>query len=71
MYSINFIFDRTFFLIILYQIFQNDVILMNHGSFFQGKDSLQRYRNQILTINQLLSNSAIFLDKTFVLETKF
>ena len=28
---INFIFAQTFFLIALYQIFENDVILINHG----------------------------------------
>ena len=29
-----------FFLIASYQILKNDVILINHGSFFQEKDSL-------------------------------
>ena len=35
---INFIFDPTFFLIASYQILKNYPILINHESFFQGKD---------------------------------
>ena len=41
MYLINFIFARTLFLFVSYQIFKNDAILINHGSFAQEKDSLQ------------------------------
>ena len=37
----NFIFIRTFFLIVSCQILKNNVILINHGLFFQEKDSLQ------------------------------
>ena len=33
----NFIFTQTFFLIASYQIYKNDVILINHGSFFLEK----------------------------------
>ena len=61
MHLTNFIFTRTFSLIASYQIFRNDVILMNHGSFFQEKDSLQINRFQFSKINKLLQNSAIFL----------
>ena len=32
---------QLFFHITFYQFFKNSVILINHGSFFQGKDSLQ------------------------------
>ena len=56
MYLTNFIFKRFFF-----QISKNGAILINHGSFFQGKESLQRYRFHFLKMNQLLSNSAISL----------
>ena len=41
MYLTNFIFARTFFHIAPYQILKNDAVLMNHGSFFQEKISLQ------------------------------
>ena len=61
MHLTNSIFTRTFFLIISYQIFKNDVILINHGSFFQEKDSLQLNRFQFSKINKLLPNSAICL----------
>ena len=57
------IFDRIFFLIASSQIFKNDAILINHGSFFQGEDSLQLDYFQFLEMNQLFSNSAILLIK--------
>ena len=60
MYLTNFIFARTFFLIAPYQIFKNDVILINHGSFLQGKDFLQLERFQFSKMNQI-PNSAICL----------
>ena len=41
MHLTNFILTRTFFLIASYQILENNVILLNHGSFLQEKDSLQ------------------------------
>ena len=43
------------------KFFKNGAILINHGSFFQGKDFLQFDRFQFLKIEQLLSNSTIFL----------
>ena len=49
----NFIFTRTFFLITPYKILRNCVVLMNHGSFFEDKDSLQLYRSQFMKINSL------------------
>ena len=57
----NFIFTRTFSLILSYKILKNDVILINHGSFFQEKDSLQLNRFQFFKMNTLLPNLAIFL----------
>ena len=63
MHLTNFIFTRTFFLIASYQISKNDVILINHGSFFQEKDSKQLNRFQFSRINKLLPNSAIFLEE--------
>ena len=62
MYLRNFTFARTFILIASYRIFKNDVILINHGSFFQGKDSLQLGRLQFKKINLLL-NTTIPLQK--------
>ena len=41
------------FLIASSQIFKNDVILINHGSFFQEKDSLQFERCQFFKKNKL------------------
>ena len=38
--SDRFIFAQTYFLIASNQIFKNNAILINHGSFFQEKDSL-------------------------------
>ena len=61
MHLINFIFTRTFFLIASYQILKNYVILINHGSFFQEKDSPQLNRFQFSKMNKLLPNSAIYL----------
>ena len=61
MYLTNFIFTRTFFLVASYQISKNDVILINHGLFFQAKNYLQLNRFQFLEINNLLANSAICL----------
>ena len=61
MHSANFIFTQTFFLNASYQIFKNYVILINHGSYFQDKDSLQLNRFQFSKINELLLNSAICL----------
>ena len=42
---------------------KNDVILINHGSFFQEKDSLQLKRFQFCKMNKLLPNSAIYLSE--------
>ena len=50
----NFIFTRTFFLIASYQILKNDVILINHGLFFQEKNSLQLNRFQCSKMNRSL-----------------
>ena len=59
--SKNVIFTRTFFLIASCQIQKNDVILINHDSFFQEKDSLQLDRFQFTKMNKLLQNPAICL----------
>ena len=58
-----FIFNRTFYLIASYQILRNDAILINYGSFFQKKDSLQLKRFQFSRMNKLLPNSAILFWK--------
>ena len=50
---INFIFARIFFLIASSQIFENYAILINHGPFFQGEDSLKLDLFQFLEINSL------------------
>ena len=42
-------------------MFKNDVILINHGSFFQKKDSLQLNRFQFSKMNKLLPNPTICL----------
>ena len=47
----NFIFAQTYFLIASSQILKNDAILMNHGSFFSKKDSLQLDRFLFLKLN--------------------
>ena len=61
MHLTNFIFTRTFSLIASYQISKNDVILVNHGSFFQEKDSLQLNLFQFSKMNKLSPNSAFYL----------
>ena len=43
----------------IYQIFENDVILLNHGSLFREKDSLQLKSLQFSKMNKLLRNSEI------------
>ena len=50
---INFIFAQTYFLIASSQIFKNDAILINLGSF--EKDSLQLDRFQFLKMNSLMA----------------
>ena len=70
MYSTNFIFTRTIFLIASYQILKNNLISINHGSIFQGKYSLQLDRFQFSKMNKLLPNSAICY-KNFVLVNWF
>ena len=57
MHLTNFIYTRTFFLIASYQICKNYVILINHGSFFQEKESLQLDRFQFLEIHYLMAKS--------------
>ena len=57
MHLTNFIFTRPFFLIASYQILKNDVILINHGSLFQEKDSLQLERSEFLEINSLMAKT--------------
>ena len=47
----NFILAQIYFLIASSQIFKNDAILINHGSFFKEKDSLQLDRLQFLKLN--------------------
>ena len=59
----KFIFYETFFFISSRKILKNDAILMNHGSFFQQKDSLQLDGFQFLKIYQLLLNSANYVYK--------
>ena len=67
MLSINCIFAQTYFLIALSQIFKNNAILINHGLFFQEKDSLQPGRFQFLKMNSL---TAEIIKKQFF-KTKF
>ena len=57
MYLTNFICKCFFFHIASYQIFKNGAILINHGLFFQVKDSLQLNRTQFLKINSLMANN--------------
>ena len=40
---------------------KNYLIVLNHGSFFQEKDSLQLNRFQFSKMNNLLPNSEIYL----------
>ena len=63
MHLTNFIFTQTFFLVASYQILKNDVILINHGSFFQEKGSLQFSHFQFSKMNKLLPNSAFNFGK--------
>ena len=51
----NFTFFRTFILIASSHIFKNLAILMNHGLFFQEKESSQLYLSQFLEINSLMA----------------
>ena len=51
---LNFLFAQTYFLIASSQIFKNDLIIINHGSFFKEKDSLQLDRFQFLKMNSLM-----------------
>ena len=53
----KFYFCLTFFLIVSYQILQNDAILINHESFFQEKESSQLYCSQFLEINSLMTET--------------
>ena len=62
MHLTTFIFSRTFFLKASYQIFKNDMILINRP-FFQEKDSIQLNRFQCSRMNKLLPNSAICLEE--------
>ena len=55
MLLINFIFAQTYFLIASSQIFKNDAILINHGSFFYEKDSLQLDHFRFLKMNSLMA----------------
>ena len=57
MYSTNFISKFYFIHITSYQIFKNGAILINHVSFFQGDDTLQLNRFQILKINSLMAET--------------
>ena len=57
MYLTNFIFNCTVFHTAFYQIFKNSAILINRGSFFQGKDSLQLDLFQFLKIKSLMAEA--------------
>ena len=57
MHLTNFIFTRTFFLIVLYKILKIDAILINHESFFQEKESSQFNRFQFSEINSLMAET--------------
>ena len=48
---INFILVQTHLLIASRKIFKNDAILINHGSFFSEKDSLQHDHFLFLKLN--------------------
>ena len=56
MYLTKFYFQVIFFHIAFYHILKNGAIIINRGSFFEGKEYLQLYRFQFLKMNQLLSN---------------
>ena len=66
--SEDFIFALTFFLIASYQILKNDVILINHRSFFQEKDSPQFHRFHFLKRNSLMDETIkkIFQNEIFI-----
>ena len=69
MLLINFIFAQTYFLIASSQIFKNDAILINHGSFFQEKVSLQLDRFRFLKMNSLMAEiikKTIFKNNIFI-----
>ena len=59
----KFYYCRTFFLIASYEILQNDVILINHKSFFQERESLQLYRSRLLEINSLMTKTIKVVDR--------
>ena len=63
MFLTNFIFNCTFFLIGFYQIFLSGAILINLGSFFQGKDFLQLDHFQFSKINSLMAKT---IEKQFL-----
>ena len=65
---LNFIFDPTFFIIALSQIFKNNAVLINHKLFFQRIDSPQLYHFQFLKINSLIAEITIeiFENKIFI-----
>ena len=46
-----------FLIIALYQILQNDAILIIHESFFQAKESSQLYHLQFLEIYSLIAET--------------
>ena len=64
---INFIYAQTYFLVASSKIFKNDAILINHGSFFWGKDSLQLDHFQFLKMNSLMAE----IIKNQFFKTKF
>ena len=66
MLLINFIFAQTYFLIFSSQIFKNDAILINHGSFFSEKDPLQLDSFQYLKMHSLMAK----IIKETILESK-
>ena len=57
MYVCKYIFKCCFLHIAFYQIFKNSAIMINHGSFFQGKDSLQHDSFHFLKINSLMTEN--------------
>ena len=64
MHLTNFIVSRTFYLYASCQVLKNDVILINHGSFFQEKNPLLFNRFQFSEMNKIEQ----FIYKNFVLE---
>ena len=57
MHLTNFIVTPTFFLITSYQILKNHVILINHESFFQERESSQLHRSKFLKISSLMAEA--------------